>query len=115
MVRTELVTALNSFLRSSISLNELQEWVLSNLQKILDSNDSVTISVVNEVDSDLIGMSEGLLGESTFVENLDGWINRLQNISVRTGESTETILADATTSYRFTVRPQEVRFEVSVP
>jgi hypothetical protein len=85
-LRSEFVTRLEHFLSGSMTLVELQEWVLANLQAILDSGDSTIIEAANKIDADLIGINEGLIDESSFMETLHGLRDKLQTIDVKFSE-----------------------------
>ena len=57
-MRSKLLTALSQFLVGASSLDDLQSWVLSNLQMVLESGDSVAIDAVNELDADFVELGE---------------------------------------------------------
>ena len=84
-MRSRFVTVLNGFLLGSESLADLQNWLLSNLQTILDSGDSAAIEAANELDSDLIELGERLIDENVFIGRVERWVNKLQTVSVEMG------------------------------
>lgn len=55
------------------TLRDLETWLLSNLQRILDSSEDEAIEVANQIDADLIELGEGLINEATFRERLEGY------------------------------------------
>ena len=96
-MRNEFVTTLDKFLSGSTSLGELQEWLLGNLQAILDSNDLVAIEAANRIDADLIGISEGLVDESGLIETLHTSRDQLQTIAVTFFENQSATIAGCIT------------------
>jgi hypothetical protein len=58
-----LVHVLVQYLGGARSTSELEEWLLSNLQNLLDSRDDGAIQMANQVDALLVEMSEGLISE----------------------------------------------------
>ena len=87
-MRNEFVSIVSKFLDGSLSLVEMQEWILSRLQTILDSGDSVCAEIANEIDADLISLSEELMDESVFIKRLYGFRDRLQTILIEYTEKT---------------------------
>ena len=70
----QLLKYTRSYLSGRISLNALEEWLVGNLQVILDSNEQKTIDIANELDADLAEYSEGIIDESTIREHLQSYI-----------------------------------------
>ena len=81
-MRSKLLTALSQFLVGASSLDDLQSWVLSNLQMVLESGDSVAIDAVNELDADFVELGEQLIEYSDFIGSVERWMNRLQTTSL---------------------------------
>ena len=79
----ELLDHIRDYLNDQCTLQDLEVWVLSNLQKILDSGDKATIAIANEIDADLVELGEGLIDELTLREHLQSVIS--------TGEGVRTI------------------------
>ena len=72
----ELKTVLASYLNNSITMNELEEWIVTNLQKIIDTGDKKLNEIVDSIDADLVEVGEGILSE----EDLRGAVQEYFNI-----------------------------------
>jgi len=69
-------------LNDRCTLQDLESWVLSNLQRILDSGDEKAIAIANEIDADLVELGEGLIDELTLQKHLQGFISERDTILV---------------------------------
>ena len=50
----------------AITLNELEEWLILNLQAILNSGDEMAIDIANTLDPSLVELRENLMNEAAF-------------------------------------------------
>ena len=64
---------MDSYLLLHCTRRELETWLLSNLQRILDSGEEAAIDLANKVDADLVELGEGLMDELTFRERLQSY------------------------------------------
>lgn len=78
----KLLNKIDHYLIEQSSLEELQTWLLSNLQDILDSSDKAAIDVANQVDADLVEFHEGLIDEITLRERLESYIRLGETVPV---------------------------------
>lgn len=62
-MRQLIAQRLKGYLARECSVQELEAWLLVNLQAILDSKDRTAIDLANKVDADLMELSEGILDE----------------------------------------------------
>jgi hypothetical protein len=69
-MKTELQSRARSYLTGRLSRDDLELWLVGNLQQILDGGDSDEIAAANTLDADLIELGEGLLSEDEFRERL---------------------------------------------
>lgn len=69
-----LVDHVDRYLSGRYSLHDLEKWLVSNLQSILNSNDAKAIHLANQVDADLMELSEGLLDEVTVRRRIEAYI-----------------------------------------
>ncbi|MDO8137788.1 MAG: hypothetical protein Q6354_09120 [Candidatus Brocadiales bacterium] len=93
----QLLNYMDSYLVSECSLQDLESWLLSNLQKILDSGDEAATKVANQVDADLVELNEGLIDETVFRNKLESLLRQRETI-VSSTLSTSTGSADKTIS-----------------
>ena len=70
-METEILQKLNEYANRRIALHLLEEWLVSRLQRILDSRDEKSISIANEIDGLLVQLSEGVIGEAGVMEVVD--------------------------------------------
>lgn len=67
LLQTSVLTqALIQYLSRERSASELEEWLVGNLQDILNSGDRKAIEIANQVDALLVEMGERLLNEDQF-------------------------------------------------
>ena len=69
----QLLNYANHYLNGYCTLRDLQTWLLSNLQGILDSSDKTAIEVVNQIDADLVELGEGLIDEAGVRERIESY------------------------------------------
>lgn len=62
----QLTGIVNSYLLGQLSLDCLEDWLLSHLQEILDGRDQKTIELANAIDAGLIALNEGTIDEAGF-------------------------------------------------
>ena len=88
-LRSKLITALSQFLAGASPLEDLQSWVLSNLQTVLESGDSAAIDAVNALDADFVELGEQVMEYSYFIGSVERWINRLQTVPLEIPSNTK--------------------------
>ncbi|MBI1893238.1 MAG: hypothetical protein HYS14_03890 [Candidatus Rokubacteria bacterium] len=99
---TELLRELHRYLFAHISLEDFETWILSSLQKVLDSQDALALDLANEIDADLIEFNEGLIDQLVLRRRLEGYSRRGRTVFVQTpdasllhsGTNSSTIAAD---------------------
>ena len=69
---TQLLNKIDCYLHSQCTHQDLEKWLVSNLQDILDYGDKRAIELSNEIDADLVQLGEGLLDEPVFRKHLSG-------------------------------------------
>lgn len=70
----QLVNCIYHYLIGDRSLEDLETWLLSNLQEILDSHDETAIELANKVDVDLVELGEGLIDQAILSERLESYL-----------------------------------------
>lgn len=70
MVKEQILQAFRSYISGEMPLCRLEDWVVSHLQGILHSGDGDAIALIDEADSRLIEVGEGITSE----ESMMGWI-----------------------------------------
>ena len=78
----QLLTHVEYYLNDDCTLEDLETWLLSNLQAILDSGDEKAIQVANQIDADLVELGEGLIDYETLRGNLQSFISERDTIPV---------------------------------
>jgi hypothetical protein len=69
-MRSSLQSQAEAYLAGRLSCEDLELWLVGNLQDILDSGDTVGVTAANATDADLIELNDGLLSEAEFRERL---------------------------------------------
>ena len=69
---------LESYLNDQCALQDFEQWLVGNLQKILDSQDIAAMKLTNQVDATLIELSAGVLDEVDVRQRFDSLV-RLEN------------------------------------
>jgi hypothetical protein len=77
---SELLRQINSYLVTDSTLTELEDWLINHLQSILDSGDQNAMEIANQLDADLVELSEDLIDISTFNNRLQRYIFNAQTI-----------------------------------
>ena len=96
-----LLKTIKSYVLGTITLQELEEWLLSHMQDILNSGDERAAGIANELDADLVEFTEGILSESDIREKLQRYMISLTPIIYTdTGVtvSTDMITSDSVTA-----------------
>ena len=101
---TQLLNHIDSYILSRYTLRDLETWLVSNLQQILDSGEETAIDLANKVDADLVELGEGLIDELTFREHLQGYVRIGDTFPLKYYETQPNVTIDATT-------PSEVRLK----
>lgn len=96
MLTTQLLNHIDLYLLLCCTVRDLETWLMSNLQQILDSGDSEAVEVANRVDADLVELGEGLIDEATLRERLDSYIRAYNTIPVSFFETERTTSDHAT-------------------
>ncbi|HKZ50152.1 MAG TPA: hypothetical protein VJ256_00120 [Dehalococcoidia bacterium] len=94
----QVLNYIERYLIGRCSLRDLEIWLLSNLQTVLDSDDEAAIRVADEVDADLVWLGEGLIDEATLRERLQSYVELHGTISVGFYETERTATVHATTA-----------------
>ena len=97
----KLLETIKSYVLGEITLQELEEWLLSNLQDILDSGDKRAADIANEMDADLVEFAEGIVSESDIRDHLQRYMVSLTPIIYTdsgVAVSTDVIIFDSVTA-----------------
>jgi len=68
------------YLRDRADVRELEAWLLTHLQPILDSKDDMAIRIANRLDADLIQLGEGLIDASDLARRLELYIGEASTV-----------------------------------
>ena len=105
----ELLNQIDSYLTLRSTIRDLETWLVSNLQQILDSGDDNAIEVANRVDADLVELGEGLVDEATLRERFSSYILDYNTIAISFCE------AESTTSAHISAASETFSDQVEVP
>lgn len=66
----QLLYRIRAYLDGSCTLDDLEIWLISNLERILLSGNKEAVRMANELDADLIWLQEGLITQEEFRTHL---------------------------------------------
>lgn len=69
-MRAELLAEIGRYVAGESGVNDLQGWLVAHLQAIVESSDQVAIKVANQLDVDLIHLTDGVVSEQSVWEHL---------------------------------------------
>ncbi len=81
-MRNELRYKIESCLNRDITIEDLETWILSHLQNILDSSDDEIIEIANHIDADMVELSEEIISLEEYFDHLRSFLGQLETISV---------------------------------
>lgn len=93
----ELLKEIQNYLNGYCTLQDLESWILSNLQTILESGDESTIHAVNQLDADFVELSEGLINEASIREHLQNYASIKETIESDFFDTVQFLNTEATT------------------
>jgi len=74
MEKDAILDQLRAYLNRTLSLRKLEDWVLPNLQSILDSGDQDS-KLIDEIDVLLMELADGELSELEFFWRVNGLVS----------------------------------------
>jgi hypothetical protein len=80
-----LRAALNQYANREIDLAAFEDWLVSHLQLILDSHDSDSIDIANNLDARFIELGEGLIAEQELFNTAQALLPPAQTLPVTFG------------------------------
>ncbi len=95
MMARDLLVQFDRYLTGGTSLRDLERWLVSNLQEILNCGDKTAIQAANQVDADLMEFGEGLIDGTTLLERIASWARLVETVSVNFSESTPLFTVEA--------------------
>ncbi len=95
---TQLLNHIDLYLILRCTMRDLETWLVSNLQRILDSGDSQAVEVANRVDADLIELGEALIDEVTLRERFASYVMIYNTVPISFFETERTTSDHATTA-----------------
>ena len=106
----ELRNQMDEYLTGQSSIQQLESWLLSNLQTIIDSGDDVANELANNIDADLIQFSENILDEATIKERVKDYAQMSRTVYVTSHDpapavATLTTIAPATRTISWAPSP----------
>ena len=79
-----LVSQIDRYLVGDSSVRELEAWLVAHLQSILDSGDRRAVDLANQLDADLVELSERLIDEDGLRARLDARRRQSEAIDIGT-------------------------------
>jgi hypothetical protein len=73
-----LLNQIDAYLTGVIPLTQLEDWVISHLQEILNSGDQKAIEIANKMDADIVQFGEGIFDKLTLHDRLQNYFLNAQ-------------------------------------
>ena len=70
MNERQILHKMNEYVAGKLTARKLESWTVRNLQKTLDSDSEPARALLNEIDSLLIELGQGIIDENDFVNSL---------------------------------------------
>ncbi len=67
---SEMLDKINGYLSGAYSDDELEGWIVSNIQRSMDLGDATTSHILDEVDVSFVELGEGIITLAEFKERL---------------------------------------------
>ena len=83
----DLLDRIDRYLVGETTARELEIWLISNLQRILDSKDESAINLANAVDAGLVNLSEKVIDIAEFHSTLDALMRAARTHDFEFGET----------------------------
>lgn len=80
----------SEYLSGLVTLDELHEFSLMNVNEFLDSPDQVVVKLVNEIESSVVEIQEGLQSEQDFKKSLEKILAEAPSLECSLGGSVAT-------------------------
>ena len=95
-MRDQLLDCILRYINGLCGRQDLESWVLYNLQRILDSGDRQAIEIANKIDGTLVALGENLIDERTFRDNLLYYASLRDTIELKQNITLPAISTEAT-------------------
>lgn len=103
-----LLNELTRYVNGLSNSRDLEAWVVSHLQAILDSGDERAVELANEVDSLLIELGEGLATEADLLDNAQALVHANETVTVFQGQPADVVDEGAVAAESITTRWQDL-------
>jgi hypothetical protein len=87
----ELLKNIRDYVNGHMTLEGLEQWLVSNLQRILDSDDDEAITIANQLDADFVEFNESVIDIQTLQNTLLSLIASHDSIIVEDPEAQPSI------------------------
>ncbi len=82
MSESQILVEFERCIRGQVSLEQFHEWVVSNLQAVLDSRNDHATDLMNQADAALIQLGADVITERDFIDALIGMIRSSETQSL---------------------------------
>jgi hypothetical protein len=80
-LRSELIDNIEHYLKGVLSDDDLEGWVVANLQRALDSGDTKALHLVNEIDASFVEVGEGIISQEDLRNRLHDLVREVKTHS----------------------------------
>jgi len=82
MEKQAILRIFRDYVSGKARLNDLEDWVLSHIQGVLDSGDQEAIALIDRVDALLIEIGVGLASEEDLFNAISGFISDAETVKL---------------------------------
>jgi len=100
----ELITRLNRYANRELLSADFEDWLVANLQRILDSRDQDVIDLANRLDGLFVEMSEGLITEEQLQEYATQILRERDTVLVAADAGTDAVTSDSAVTDSMTIK-----------
>ena len=80
MEKEEILQVFRDYVFGKVRLLDLEDWVLSHIQGILDSGDQEAIAMIDRVDALLIEIGAGVASEEELLNAISGFLSDAETL-----------------------------------
>jgi hypothetical protein len=77
-LRSELIDRVEHYLKGVLSDDDLEDWVVANLQRTLNSGDAKALHLINEIDASFIEVGEGIISREELRSRLNSLVREVE-------------------------------------
>jgi hypothetical protein len=82
MEKEEVLQVFRKYVSGMVRMNDLEDWILSHIQGILNSGNQEAIALIDEVDALLIEIGAGISSEQDLFDTISRFISDAETVKI---------------------------------